>query len=293
MTTLHDPEVTAYLRDVRAALADLPPDDRDELLEGLEADLTELHAEEGGALTDRLGSPEAYAAELRSAAGLPAPGAPSRAPRRERLRAVLARIETWPGVAAVRDFLPELRPGWWVLRGYIVAWLLSRIGADTNAGPLPYVEESAVLGLLLLIGCTVGSVWIGRNWHRPRAAVIALNVAVAFLGLVGAFTFTFVSASGAVADGTCCGLNGPNGVVTDIHPYDSQGRPLTDVQLYDQWGNPLEVPGYGPPRVRQDGTSGNNVFPLYPTPDVTMGESAPASVAPILPRPTASPTPFR
>ena len=69
--------VAAYVREVRAELADLPIEDVDDLTGGMEADLTELAAECGGDLAGRLGSPQLYAAELRSAAGLPEPAARS------------------------------------------------------------------------------------------------------------------------------------------------------------------------------------------------------------------------
>ena len=67
--------VAAYVREVRAELVDLPAEDVDDITGGMEADLSELAAESGGDLVGRLGSPSQYAAELRSAAGLPEPAA--------------------------------------------------------------------------------------------------------------------------------------------------------------------------------------------------------------------------
>ena len=69
-------DVATYVREVQAELADLPKDDVDDLTGGMEADLSELAAESGGDLVGRLGSPKLYAAELRSAAGLPEPPTP-------------------------------------------------------------------------------------------------------------------------------------------------------------------------------------------------------------------------
>ena len=63
-TTAH---VTEYAAAVRAALADVPEPDRTELLEDLEDHLGEIAVESTESLTARLGTPEAYAAELRSA----------------------------------------------------------------------------------------------------------------------------------------------------------------------------------------------------------------------------------
>src|SRR5512142_886760 len=65
-------EIARYLDGVRAALLDLPPEVREELLEDLLAHLTEVAAESSEPLVDRLGEPSAYAAELRASAGVEA-----------------------------------------------------------------------------------------------------------------------------------------------------------------------------------------------------------------------------
>ena len=64
-------DVRAYVGAVRAWLGDLPPEEVEDLTAGMEADLAERAAESGDTLGALLGEPEAYAAELRSAAGLP------------------------------------------------------------------------------------------------------------------------------------------------------------------------------------------------------------------------------
>ena len=57
-----------YLASVRAALDDLPPQARDDLLEDLPGHLHETSAGSGLPLERALGTPQAYAAELRSLA---------------------------------------------------------------------------------------------------------------------------------------------------------------------------------------------------------------------------------
>ncbi|MEV0454590.1 HAAS signaling domain-containing protein [Catellatospora methionotrophica] len=74
-------EIAQYAAQVGAALSDLPEQARDDLLEDLPAHLAEvaaeIEAEGGGAtLTERLGPPSAYAAELRATLGHT--GGPSR-----------------------------------------------------------------------------------------------------------------------------------------------------------------------------------------------------------------------
>jgi len=68
-----------FLTRMRAALSDLPPAEVDELLEDTEEHVRELSREHGeDQLELRLGSPEAYAAELRSTAGYPPPPEPEK-----------------------------------------------------------------------------------------------------------------------------------------------------------------------------------------------------------------------
>lgn len=72
MTTDTPITAAAYADLVRAELTDLPPDDLASMVEGLDAHLAEIAADGQADLVAALGAPAAYAAELRSAAGLPA-----------------------------------------------------------------------------------------------------------------------------------------------------------------------------------------------------------------------------
>jgi uncharacterized membrane protein len=77
-----DGPVERFLAGVRAALADLPGSEVEEILEDVRSHLGDLAAELGDglddrALADRLGTPAGYAAELRAAAGYPPPPAPA------------------------------------------------------------------------------------------------------------------------------------------------------------------------------------------------------------------------
>lgn len=73
--TLPDP-AAEYIAGVRAALSDLPASEVAEILDDVQSHLADLATELGAdagttAFTDRLGTPAAYAAELRAAAGYP------------------------------------------------------------------------------------------------------------------------------------------------------------------------------------------------------------------------------
>ncbi|MDF8265980.1 DUF1700 domain-containing protein [Luteipulveratus flavus] len=83
MSTVVDTDAAmAYRERVGAALADLPAEERDDLLEDVAEHLAELSVELGDpsatVLEQRLGTPEEYAAELRAAAGFQKPASTAR-----------------------------------------------------------------------------------------------------------------------------------------------------------------------------------------------------------------------
>jgi uncharacterized membrane protein len=269
MTTSTDTEVGRYLARVRAALSDLPTDERDDMLDDLEAHLAEVldevSAEDaGGTLESRLGSPEAYAAELRAAAGL-APAGPRW--RRPDVRHRLARLQARPGVREAVAFLPELRPGWWVLRG-----LLAATGLAVLFG------GSVALGVVLALLAVPASVWLGRRTVTGprRLATLAMNAGIALTGLVllvnaGQRTVVYSTSDSPVYSVQVdAGLAGQQGPVTNIYPYAKDGTPLQDVLLYDQNGTPIlltdEAVGPNGPLIRRypytaDGQAIQNAYP--------------------------------
>jgi hypothetical protein len=89
----------AYVDAVRSALADLPADDLAEIVDDVRDHVEQVAAERGedpspAQLEERLGTPAAYAAELRSAAGYPPrPGAATGSRASSRLPRGLATLE--------------------------------------------------------------------------------------------------------------------------------------------------------------------------------------------------------
>jgi hypothetical protein len=180
-------EIGQYLDGVRAALADLSPQVRDELLEDLPEHLADVAADGTGSLHSRLGSPTAYAAELRAAAGVGAPaggGLPETftavlGQLRDRLRALDAMSGPVLGYPRLSDFGRLLRPGWWVLRGYIVGMLFLGV-ISGNQGVLPTIE-----GLLVVAVAVVASVRFGRRTDTlPALARPAVTAVGLFLGFI-------------------------------------------------------------------------------------------------------------
>jgi hypothetical protein len=242
-------QISDYLDRVRAALADLPAVARDELLEDLPDHLAEVLAEDAGTLTERLGEPEAYAAELRAAAGIAVAGAAaatgSTRPVRRWLRGAATRADARFGPALgyrrASELLVQLRPGWWVLRGYLAGLLVyAMIFGSPPALPPPH--PTALVWLMLVLLGILGSVRLGQVTLSQIGRVV-LAVATVFL-LVFAVA---VLNPGRERFETTAGLadvylsDGPNrfdGVV-DVYPYDANGHPLSGVRLYDQNGQPI------------------------------------------------------
>jgi hypothetical protein len=260
------PDVAAFVAAVRDRLADLTEEEREELVGGLEADLAERLAEG----ESDLGDPAAYADELRAAAGLEVRRrtwsgrrATASMTLRDRTEAVLdgsrRRLEGLVAdgrPASVWLFLVTLRPLWWFFRAWVAVQLL-----DLWAGPhdMPTIVPTlrgVVPGVAVTIAATVVSVQIGRGRWWPgrrvrtspaaRVLLLALNAfAVVMAPLVlgqfpGAGTPRYGD-TGAVYSVPPAGLQSQGSYVTNVFPYDAQGRPLTGVQLFDQDGSPLTV----------------------------------------------------
>jgi hypothetical protein len=248
-----------YLAAVEQELADLPAEDRSALLEDLALHLEALTAEDDDRpVAVRLGPPGAYATDLRAAAGLPARGGsirPATVGLRQRLDAVLATPAVRRAVPAAREarrLLGDLRPAWWVLRGYLLVLVPCLAEFDgVRDFPVPAPLGSHVLGVLLVVTAVAGSVAFGRR-TIPRP----LGVLVGALGMVLLFFSFVVWESSGVSRGGSSGvafassadraldaypLISRHGPVTDVLPYAADGTPLEGVLLYDQDGRPLHV----------------------------------------------------
>lgn len=277
-----------YARAVRDALADHP--DREELLEDLDDHLAEIAAESDQPIEERLGPPQAYAEELAAAYG--------ERPRRRRtsLRGraagAHARLMAQAPYRALTGFLPELRPGWWVLRGYLLAMLLLVLAGDGGLVP------GDIAGWVVVVALVLVSVWFGRRTGggRGRGRMMATAALVAN-GLAVVTLLAQVEAAGSVSGRTQVATARPEvwmrntsgDVVYNIRPYAKDGTPLTDVYLYDQDGNPLitRPEHYG---FTVDRSCGEPVLNRYPLPLVDQRPSYDARTSTPT-TPTACPTP--
>lgn len=319
------PDIRSFAAAVRAELADLPADDVDDLLDGLEADLAEQAADSGDAFA--LPDAAAYAAELRSAAGLPerAAGDPPRVPVRERLESLrllaAARIRTNPAGAWTLDLLVALRPVWWLIRGFALYVLLASVTTIGLTGSAAYLDTP--LAWIALFVTTLLSIqwgrgaWVGTAPLRVLRSIVNVITAVtSVVLLIAAPTvvprlFAQASAMSEVEyfDNSQPGLALDGIRIRNIYPYDAEGAPLTGVQLFDQDGRDLTTVGVaganeawewdqyfagggGPVPAPAAGTNARptwNVFPLLESAaDDEWGQPTSGSaVPPELPFPTA------
>ncbi len=253
------PEVLAFVDRVRQQLGDLDVEERDELLDGLEADLSEQVA-----AGDPLPDPVAYAAELRSAAGVSVVKRTRKGwltadevldQSRARWLAWTQRSEATRQAWAVVE---PLRPAWWVLRAWLAVTFLDQV-----TGPWEYVTlwptlGAALVGPFVLVVAVVLSALIGLNglWpgsgpDRKRAArlvLLALNVFAVVVPLTfagdGSQQFRNSGATAVAVPARQPGadvLRHGREVVRNIYAYDVDGQPLQGVQLFDQQGRPIAV----------------------------------------------------
>ena len=270
-------DVRTYAAQVRAALADLGQEQVDDLTDGLEANLADALADDGrahrGSLVDEFGTPEAYAAELRAAAGLAPAGHQGRtegafrsallAPWRETRdagRTALARLRGTRWFPGVEDLLVALRPAWWVLRGWALAHLvLTMIGAE----PYPFWVPSSSGGWVLMILAIVASAQWGRGEWRagPRwdrvlevlSRVLALAALILVLTLPGAHRNDLAMAEVWVDTSTEDGVIVDGERAFNLFVYDADGNPVEGAQVFDQEGRPVTTePDGGSPWLQQE-----------------------------------------
>lgn len=260
------PDVASFVARVRELLSDLSEEDRLELTEGLEADLSDQVAEDGGGA---LADPEAYARELRAAAGFD-PVARRRVglPRRRSVPESLDAVRAWwdsqvtrPRVAPAWSVVAALRPIWWFFRAWVAAVLVCIAVPGYTAWGFTWLPGvSNEVGLLVLAVCVVGStlVGLGRLWPggagassrgtAARGVLLGLNVfAVAMVPLAEQHHQDAEwrqAASYGNADPSWVrnmGVMNRGEQVCNIAAYDAEGQPLVGVQLFDQAGRPLDV----------------------------------------------------
>lgn len=310
--TVTEQEIADYVARVRGALTDLPPAIRDELTEDLPEHLAVVAAESGGTLVERLGEPEAYAVELRIAAGV---GADRRSATGEpiafatrvhaRLNALDRQLGRRLGYPTVRAFLHLLTPGWWILRGYLAAMLLAVLttGLNGGIGLLPRFEGHLSVGLMILAALVVASVMLGRREARsgtwPGRLLVLGNLVLVGFGLA-ALVYS-EDRRGAGDYYAPISVDSRYDHIRDVFVYDGEGRLVEYARLFDQNGDPIRLGYPDCPDLQNLSGNANPLLRGYPyCPDAapfgprpTVGVSPPVLPAPpgaVQPESAASPT---
>ena len=262
-TPVHD-DMQAFAAAVRAHLDDLPADEVDDLLDGLEADLTDQAAEAGDDFT--LPDATTYAAELRAAAGLPerSDTAPAKRaailPRIVRFgRTIDAQIRRNPAAAWTLDLLASLRPLWWILRAVVLYLFIAPFfwsGYGWMSGPIAYLFGAVQFpGIVLMTGLLLVSVQWGRGRWAPNRIARGFRTAVTVVAvLLTPFTLAALGSNlqsmvWDSSNGASVGASFTPGLAVDgqrvrnIFAFDAEGNAIPMVQLFDQDGNPLTTVG--------------------------------------------------
>jgi hypothetical protein len=218
----------AYVDAVATVLdrAGVSDPERQELLDDLTGHLAELEAEDGDALTAQLGPPADYAVELLTSAGIDVEVPVEPEPLWRQARAGGRRVLASPRLAAARSFLPELRPGWWVLR----AWAI-----------LALITGNPVVLFVLLVGAVVASVRLGRRRGWLDRLVTVAGVIGVLVALANGSPRTEYVSSGDHGPFTGLLVTPEGNIVENIWPYDADGNPLDGVLLFDQYGQPITL----------------------------------------------------
>lgn len=296
--TVTEQEIADYVARVRGALTDLPPAIRDELTEDLPAHLAVVAAESDGTLVERLGEPEAYAVELRIAAGV---GVGRRSATggltafvdrfRARLNTLDRQLGPPLGYPTVRAFLDLLAPGWWVLRGYLAAMLLAVLttGLNGGIGLLPRFGGHLSLGLMILAALVIASVMLGRRdrgsqiW--PGRLLVLGNLVLVGFGL--AALVYLEDRRGAGDYYAPISVDSRYDHIRDVFVYDTEGQLVDYARLFDQNGDPIRL-GYPECADVRDVISRDEIAGAN---SLLRGYPYCPEAAPFGPRPTADASP--
>jgi len=250
------PDVAGYADSVRHALADLGPDQVDDLTDGLEADLAEAmaddrHAGYGRTLLEQFGPPEQYAAELRSAAGLEPsqPGSRSGRPhpvRRARAlgTAAIARLDAtrwWPPVA---ELLVSLRPVWWLARGWVLYGVLAGLMHSFALRPHSFGWWVVLLTLVVLsVQWGRGRLQLPGRWKGlgTLASVLAVVALLPVLDAAQRPTISFAGSTAAAEQLPLDVVRVDGMDVSNLFVYDAAGNPVPGAQVYDDRGRAVRT----------------------------------------------------
>lgn len=240
MSITLSPTKAQYLEQVSAGLADLPEEERDEVIQDLSAHLAELSDDE---IVPVLGAPSAFVAEFRASAGLDNPARMSGLVTRARVR-----LEEWSTRLSGLTHWPRMRPLWVWSRGWIVISVFAAVqgGVAFYHFPIPAVGDRTLLGLVMVAAATWLSVWLDRAPRHPlrdTGSIIfsALGIWALLAGSLGGIALGRPAVFDQIDERLFSEypvLGHDGSPVENIFAFDSDGEPV-EVLLFDQLGRPL------------------------------------------------------
>ena len=238
MTTTLSTIKTHYLDQMALGLADLPEDDREEVIHDLRAHLAELDEDE---VEVALGSPDDFVAEFRASAGL---DDVSERARKWWLTRTRTRLDEASRRLAETSRWRAWRPLWIWTRGWLLLSTIAVFSGGTafRRFPVPTIENSTIVGLALLVVATWLSVWLDRRETRVRqTGSFVFSSVVVLLLFSSLFWPRDISRSYPHEEEIFYSdqLIGPEGEpIHNIYAYDLDGNPLQAL-LFDQDGRPV------------------------------------------------------
>ena len=243
-------DVERYLVLVRAEMLHLPPDDYLDVLDDVEAHVHAVAAE-GGRLEERLGTPKQFVDELLTSMGTTGAEKSEQRASARQPRAPLD-LDGWLP-SQLTELGPDLRRGWWVIRGAAVPLALFGTGL-----------AAIVLGTIGIIG----SVKLGRVvQERQRLSALSVLSIIATIAAMIALPFAIDGGSDddSYEGNDLINFDTPHAIpepwIDNVYVFDESGEPLENVRLFDQDGQPLV---FGEPFNAPLDTDGHLVPNVYP-----------------------------
>jgi hypothetical protein len=193
------------------------------------------------------------------------------------------------GYDRASEFARLLRPGWWVLRGYVLAMIFLQVFVPGPFGMLPQPDGYAWIWFAAVavgVFASVRLAKVSQDWRGWLARlVLAGNGVLALVMLAEAANYGGL----VMFTEPVYVYESPNSTV-NVYPYDRNGQPLRDARLIDEWGNDVPIGGY---RYCED--IPEPAQPGYPPPPCVQPFPYP-SIPPVpdasgFPTPTPTPTP--
>lgn len=224
------PAKSQYLEQVAAGLADLPEEEREEVVQDLSAHLAELSDDD---VVTVLGTPSEFVAEFRISAGLDQRGSIPGL-----LVGARRTLEAWGTRLSSLSNWPRWRPAWIWGRGWLIISVYAVVSEDVVFWhfPIPAVEGSSIYGLFLVAAATWLSVWIER---RPRSR--RRDLASATYSMLGVWALVVGTVGGSALGAPAVFEQIDERLYSDHPVVSHDGNPVENIYAFDRQGDPVEV----------------------------------------------------